>query len=494
MEDPDWMRLRKDDPRGRESMWRRFKHALGYYGARKKFLKRRTKLVSNDDPDESLKLLDYKPGHMNGSEWSDLLISNANSRLIKSESYPPPGSKRRGGYKPSALKEKEIEVWVSVNSSGESCRHVRTELEKLRNTTSLNDSSADKYTRLFGPSFGKEKVLQTCKSLSVRKEVEIPFLPLRRIRSVSSAESINLHQVESLRSASFVHHYPFSVPEEGSGMNTASLVGEKPVGCDGRREKIVSIDDVVGLNLDAIAENVFEELIVMDTSDDSSGGEEDFINLFPSDIEEVSAAYKISEGSEDKCSNAKDDDFAINSSRSLNTGSKNPDISYIIHLLENSGLTALNFFNDKLFLREQPLSPSLFKEIEAFWHQEGQECCHHKMLFDLVNEVLVHMCEKSFTYYPKALTSGCRVRSLPPENRLSEVVCGSISSWLRLSAEVQKTTDGIVGHDLEKNDGWMNLQLDSEDVALELEDMTFDDVLDEMIFDDLLEELFDVKL
>ncbi|XP_019178224.1 PREDICTED: protein TRM32-like [Ipomoea nil] len=482
MEDPDWMRFRKDDGRGGGSMWRRFKHALGYYGARKKFLKRRTKLVSND-PDESLKLLDYKHGHMNGSEsgkgnsWSDQLNYNANSRLMKSGSYPPPGSKRRGGYKPSALKEKEIEVWVSVNSgTEESCRNVRTGLEKLRSTTSLDDSSADKYTRLFGPSFGKEKVLQTCKSLSVRKELEIPFLPLRRIRSVSSAESINLHQVESPRSSSFAHHYLLSVPEEGS----ASLVGEKP----GRsREKIESIDDV------------FEELIVLDKSD-SSGGEEDFINLFPSDIEQVSAASKISEGSED--------DFVINSNESLNTGSlslqkfettkkpshTNPDISYIMHLLENSGLTTLN-----LFLREQPLmSPSLFKEIEALWHEEGEECCHHRMLFDLANEVLVHMCDRSLTYYPKALSSWCRVRSLPPENRVSEVVCGSISSWLRLSDEVKKTTDGVVGHDLEKDDGWMNLQLDSEDVALELEDMTFDDVLDELIFDDLLEEFFDVKL
>lgn len=203
-------------------------------------------------------------------------------------------------------------------------------------------------------------------------------------------------------------------------------------------------------------------------------------------------------GSEDKCNNDKDDDFAINSNQSLNTTEKpcqkNLDKSYIMELLERAGFNAVNFFNGKLYLREQPLNPSLFKEMEAFWHQEGQECYHHKMIFDLVNEVLVHICDRSFTYYPKALSSGCRVRSLPPENLLSEVVSDSISSLLRLKSEVKSSTDGIVGHDLGKDDGWMNLQLDSEDVAIELEDMSFDDLIDELIFDDLLEEFFDANL
>lgn len=220
----------------------------------------------------------------NGNSWSDdQLGSNAKSRLMKSESYPPPGSKRRGGYKPSMLKGKEIEVWVSVNSgTEESCRIVRTKLEQLRSTSSLNESSADKYSRLLGSSSGKEKMLQSCKSLKVKKELDIPFLPLRRIRSVSSAESINLHQVESPRS-SFTHHYRLTVPEKSSGMNTASLVEEKAVESDGRREKIVSIDDAFDLNLDGIAEKVSEELIVLDMSD-SCRGEEDFINLFPTDM------------------------------------------------------------------------------------------------------------------------------------------------------------------------------------------------------------------
>lgn len=163
---------------------------------------------------------------------------------------------------------------------------------------------------------------------------------------------------------------------------------------------------------------------------------------------------------------------------------ENADLFYVRDILEHSGFSS-NFFKTTWYSQAQVLNPSVVRELESLWHEEQEcclgefdFCCHHQLLFDLVNEVLVQMYDKSFTYYPKALSYSCRV---PPllENRMNEEVCNNVGTLLRLKPE-EESIDAIVDQDLKKDDGWMNLQLESECLALELEDMIFNDLLEEL--------------
>lgn len=219
--------------------------------------------------------------------------------------------------------------------------------------------------------------------------------------------------------------------------------------------------------------------------------------------------YVVAPGSEGTCNLAKEKDSAINSSDSFSTDSvssqkitnvekaykqsyqsyimDDPDLCFVMDILECSGFTQ-NFFQETWYSSEQPLNPSVFEEVESCWHQEFQSSreeifmfFHHQMLFDLINEVLVQIYDRSFTYYPAALSSCCRIRPLPSGNRIIAEVCSSISSLLNIKPEAKQSLDSIMARDLERDYGWMNLQVESEYVALELEGILFDDLLDELL-------------
>lgn len=179
------------------------------------------------------------------------------------------------------------------------------------------------------------------------------------------------------------------------------------------------------------------------------------------------------------------DTLAKADGRNKSDKKENADLFYVRDILEHSGFSS-NFFKTTWYSATQVLNPSIVQELESFWHQEQEYCClddfyfccHHHLLFDLVNEVLVQIYDRSFTYYAKALSYSCRVRPLP-ENRMVEEVCKNVGTLLRLKPE-QESIDAIVDRDLKKDDGWMNLQLESECLALELEDMIFNDLLEEL--------------
>ncbi|KAF2321922.1 hypothetical protein GH714_004570 [Hevea brasiliensis] len=84
------------------------------------------------------------------------------------------------------------------------------------------------------------------------------------------------------------------------------------------------------------------------------------------------------------------------------------DFSYVRDVLEVSGFIEQGCLGTWHSL-EQPLSPTLFKELEAYLHRE-LECssedvgsnCDHQLLFDLINEVLLQIYESSLAYFPKS--------------------------------------------------------------------------------------------
>ncbi|XP_002531887.3 uncharacterized protein LOC8271762 isoform X1 [Ricinus communis] len=163
------------------------------------------------------------------------------------------------------------------------------------------------------------------------------------------------------------------------------------------------------------------------------------------------------------------------------------DFSYVRDVLELSGCTEQGYLGAWHSL-DQPLSPTLFKELEAYIHQES-ECssedvgcnCDHQLLFDLINEVLPQIYGSSLAYFPRPFSFTQRIRPLPKGNHIPEEVCKRISSYRSSGLKVDQSLNDIVAGDLAKDDSWLNLQLDVEDIALDLEDLIFDELLDEVM-------------
>lgn len=172
------------------------------------------------------------------------------------------------------------------------------------------------------------------------------------------------------------------------------------------------------------------------------------------------------------------------------------EFNYVKDILELSGFSGKEFLGTWHSIG-QPIDPSMFEEVKGCLvtepgSSENEEVhnCNHLLMFDLVNEVLLDIRARSFTYFPVPLTCRSHISPMPVGYHVLEEVWADISWYLNWRPESYQSLDDAVSRDLDKGDGWMNLQFDAECVGLELEDMIFEDLFDEMIFDDLLEELF----
>ncbi|KAJ6715912.1 PROTEIN TRM32 [Salix koriyanagi] len=163
------------------------------------------------------------------------------------------------------------------------------------------------------------------------------------------------------------------------------------------------------------------------------------------------------------------------------------DFNYVRDVLEVSGFTGPELLGTWYSL-EQPLSPTLFKALEAYLHKGLESSsedvaynCDHQLLFDLINEELLAIYESSLAYFPKLFSFTQRARPLPRGNNVVDEVWKRVSWHRRSASEMEQSIEDIVARDCEKGDGWMNLQLDAEDVALDLEDLIFDELVDEAV-------------
>ncbi|CAI9762023.1 unnamed protein product [Fraxinus pennsylvanica] len=159
-------------------------------------------------------------------------------------------------------------------------------------------------------------------------------------------------------------------------------------------------------------------------------------------------------------------------------------------VLELSGFCG-NEILRKWHSAHQPVDPSVFEEVEgcliaqpdSSGNEEGG-CCANLLLFDLINEVLLDIYKRSFSYWQKPLTCQFHIHRMPFGYHVLEEVWADISWYLSWKPEIFLTLDDdAVSRDLEKVDGWMNLQFDAEFVGLEIDYLIFDDLLDELIFE-----------
>ncbi|XP_050369861.1 protein TRM32-like isoform X2 [Argentina anserina] len=160
-----------------------------------------------------------------------------------------------------------------------------------------------------------------------------------------------------------------------------------------------------------------------------------------------------------------------------------PELNYIRDVLELSGFMGDEYL-ETWYSMDRPLDPIVFKEMEVRFQDELDFTGNwdHQLLFDLVNETLVDIHERSYTYFPRPLSfSGSKHRPMPTGQKLLEDVWTRISSYLRFRPELVQSLDDMVARDMAKGDTWMNLQWETECEALELEDIIFEELLDEVI-------------
>ncbi|KAJ0087972.1 hypothetical protein Patl1_31872 [Pistacia atlantica] len=160
---------------------------------------------------------------------------------------------------------------------------------------------------------------------------------------------------------------------------------------------------------------------------------------------------------------------------------------YVKNVLKLSGFSG----NESLGIWHcdyQPVDPSVYDEIEGCipldldcsGNEDGS--CNQMHLFDMINEILMEIYERSYSYYPKRLSSLCHIHPMPAGNNVLKEVWTNINSYLSLRLEPDHSLNYIASEDLSKNDRWMDLQFDSECVGLELEDLILEELIEETIF------------
>lgn len=161
--------------------------------------------------------------------------------------------------------------------------------------------------------------------------------------------------------------------------------------------------------------------------------------------------------------------------------------SYVREVLDLSGFLENNFLG-KWHSKDQPLDPSLFKKFEAYLHNElelskvevGSGCDHH-IWFGLIDQALLEIHGSSFTYLPKSFSLAHRFSPMSEGHRVLREVWSKISWHLSSNLARDQSLDDFVARDLRKGDGWMNLHLETDFVAIDLEDLIFEELLDEIL-------------
>lgn len=161
--------------------------------------------------------------------------------------------------------------------------------------------------------------------------------------------------------------------------------------------------------------------------------------------------------------------------------------TYVRDVLELSGFSG----NEPLgtwHADDQPLDPSMYESVRGcifcYPHCSGDKevgYCNHPLLFDLINEVLIDVYERSYSYCPRLLSSLCHIRPMPVGRHVLKEVWEKINWYLSYESGFDKPLDYVASKDLNRNDGWMNLQFENECLGLELEELIFEDLLEELI-------------
>lgn len=126
---------------------------------------------------------------------------------------------------------------------------------------------------------------------------------------------------------------------------------------------------------------------------------------------------------------------------------------------------------------DQLLDPSLFEEIEFL---PTQLCYEQKLLFDLVNEVLMEICGHYFGCSPWVSFVKPYIRPVPDKkNSLREVWEGV--QWHLIPLPLPHTLDQTVRKDMAKSGTWMDIRFDTDCTCIEMGDAILEELMEDII-------------
>ncbi|GJR79242.1 protein TRM32 [Tanacetum coccineum] len=405
--------------------------------------------------------------------------SDTKPKLTKSGSFPTAYKSDSRNFMPMKLKDKLNESYTVSKADKKLDSSYTNEGMPLRRISSLNES-ADRFAQLSDFCFSKEATQLPSRSLKLTNRSENPLSAqepsfLKRTRSLPRIDNPNQESRDTYllkRSFSQNDRNPVSLhsstdkcAELNSTQDSELLKEEIDEGV-----KFLENEHPNDVGNHQISNEVIHQSPVL-VPEYCPPDEEDHIS---DDFEENLEEIKTLNGKK-----------IIGSS--MRRYQKDDDFSYVKQILERSGFIK-HGFEKTWYSTNQPLDPFVFQEIESqYFHdpelfaEEMNELSHRLLIFDLVDDVLLTMYERSLTYYPKALSSFCHVSLAPTGASVLNEVWKRVSRLLNLKPDMSESLDCIVSRDLRSDDGWMNLQLDSECVGLDLEDLIFDELLEEIL-------------
>ncbi|XP_031401062.1 protein TRM32-like isoform X2 [Punica granatum] len=465
-----------------------------------------------------------KTVHSHG--WNHLIISQFKG--IKRRIKRALKENRKGDSPTEAI----IDHGSSTDDKNENSndRVEESKLQGMLRLSSLNDS-LDKYARLFEESVSLESKatkLNNSKSLKLttedrtsapktfRRRLSLPDhetlgallgdlsydhlysgLPTKTKTESNKSKELKLKSEPLGSSHDFPKIDPMEKSSEGRDANLITEPGQSSVG-DGTEDRFGdddicdenSVESVKRKNILIHGEEIGMSL--KDAAEAEPSSPVSVLHSFLSHWKTGVAPFSFLEGMELHPLGALDDG---------NIGTRNEAAGNLLQtrpIIVEEDVTDFNFVKDILKLggffqnefiepwesMDLPLNPKLFDDSEVS-KLHGIECsdgqCGHQVLFDLTNEALLEICERHFTYFPRAFSLGRFTRPVTKGQHLLEDVWTRVKWYRSMGPELDTTLDDIVGQDMAKGDRWMDLEWESQCRALELEDMIFDELVNELI-------------
>ncbi|KAL1210897.1 Protein TRM32 [Cardamine amara subsp. amara] len=378
---------------------------------------------------------------------------------------------------------------ASKNNKAESVK-----LKQITRTSSLC-GSLDRYLQLYESSFQRE-VKNSNNSEKSKVELVESALPSKRVPKFLG-RILSLPEMKSY--AVKIEDFPGefttssrSIEQEQDGLDNISEISEDHSHFSSEHktfEQTMEASEVLSIDAEkstSVIETEQDAELEKRSLKDSSEASPDLVSIV--DFDENSSGVDISREQEtDTVSTSKELDEVLH----IEAQDK-VKFNYVRDILEISGFNAPESLS-MWQLDYQPLDPLVYEEVttttgcmfqdpECSRNEEEGGNCNHLLLFDLINEVLIEIYERSYHYYPKPLSSLCKIHPMPLGYSVLKEVWVRISCYLRYKPhDEQQWFDKIISRDLSKDDGWMDLQFESECVGIEVEDLIFEELLEELL-------------
>ncbi|CAL9228886.1 unnamed protein product [Arabidopsis halleri] len=391
-------------------------------------------------------------------------------------------------------KDLRHDIYAHLKGNSAAKNNNKADGVKLKQITRASSlcGSLDRYLQLYECSFQRD-TKNNSNSEKSKMELEESALPSKRAPKF-------LGRILSLPEMKFnalkIDDLPYqSIEEEQDGLDNISEISEDHSDQSSVHETV--LDQTMNASedspVDAETEQDREISTLVDAETETrslkESSEESPINVSSVGFDENPSVFDISRDLDTEIvSTSKQLDEVLN----IDAQDK-VKFNYVRDILEISGFNAPESLS-MWQLDYQPLDPLVYEEVtttttgcmfqdpECSRNEEEGGNCNHLLLFDLINEVLIEIYERSYHYCPKPLSSLCKIHPMPVGYCVLKEVWVRISLYLRYKPyDEQQSFDKIMSRDLSKDEGWMDLQFESECVGIEVEDLIFEELLEELL-------------